>query len=70
MNNGEIQMARITHHKAPRQSQMFDYAANVYQGNEFVICVRYEGYSGTAVHDEIKFLRKEYPVDKGYRIEW
>jgi hypothetical protein len=49
---------------------MFDYAANVYRGNEFVICVRYEGYSGTAVHDEIKFLREEYPAQQGYRIEW
>ena len=63
-------MAKITYLNSPRESQILDYAANVYKGNEFVICVRYEGFSGTAVHDEVKDLRTKYPAQQGYRIEW
>jgi hypothetical protein len=63
-------MAKITYLNSPRESQILDYAVNVYKDNEFVICVRYEGYSGTAVHDEVKDLSKKYPAQQGYRIEW
>jgi hypothetical protein len=63
-------MPKITYLDYPRESQMLDYAANIYKEGKFVICVRYEGYSGTAAHDEIKDLRTEYPAQQGYRIEW
>ena len=61
----------ITYHKKPRQSQYLDYAANIYKNGKFVTCIRYEGYSGYAMHDEVKWLKQfEYPKSEGYTIEW
>jgi hypothetical protein len=54
----------------PGVSQMLDYVINIYCKGRFVKAFRYEGYSGTAVHDEAKDLAKQYPASKGYTLEW
>lgn len=67
----------VKQYKRPRQSQILDYAVNVYRGqfpsidlkNDFVTCFRYEGWSGTAVHDAVKDLRRIYPHPE-YTLDW
>jgi hypothetical protein len=46
-----------------------DYAVNVYRGDDFVTCYRYQGWSGTAVHDAVKDLRRTYPHPE-YTLDW
>lgn len=54
----------------PGESQMLDYVVNIYLNGKFVQALRFEGYSGNAVHDAVKELRQQYPASKGYRLEW
>jgi hypothetical protein len=64
-------MPKVTHYAFPRESQMLDYAVNVYKNGEFVVSIRYQGYSGTDVHDEVKWLKNnQYPESEGYEIKW
>lgn len=55
---------------APRKSTMLDYAVNVYRDGEFVVCLRHEGWSGSAVHEEMRFIREEFPASEGYEVIW
>ncbi len=50
----------------PRNSQMLDYAINIYKDGKFVKCYRFEGFSGHAASDEAKCLSNEYPASEGY----
>ena len=62
---------RVQEYTVPRQSTMLDYSVNIYQNDEFVKCLRYEGYSGTAMHEEVRDLRHyTYKPEDGYRLEW
>lgn len=64
-------MAKVTLYNETRESTVLDYAVNVYKDGVFVICHRYEGYSGVDVHDEVKYLKRVvYPKSEGYTIEW
>lgn len=64
-------MPKVTLHNTPRESTMLDYAVNVYKAGVFHVCHRYEGYSGTDVHDEVKYLKRTvYPQSEGYSLEW
>jgi hypothetical protein len=49
---------------------MLDYVVNIYCKGQFVKAYRFQGFSGTAVHDEIKYLRRQYPEDQGYTLDW
>ena len=58
-------------YKAPRTSTMLDYAVNVYKDGEFVKCLRYQGWSGTAMMEEVRDLRHyTYKPSDGYTLEW
>lgn len=46
------------------------YWALVTKNDQFFEHVEYKGFSGTAVHDEIKFLKSHYPASEGYKISW
>lgn len=62
---------RVQEYTVPRQSTMLDYSVNIYQNDEFVKCLRYEGYSGTAMQEEVRDLRHyTYKPEDGYRLEW
>jgi len=55
----------------PGQSKMLDYHVNVYKDGEFVECLRYQGWSGTAMHEEVRDLRHYiYKPADGYTLEW
>ena len=58
------------YYDAPRESGILDYAVNIYKDDKFFLCIRYEGWSGTAVHEEIPEIKKEYPASNGFRVEW
>jgi hypothetical protein len=50
---------------------MLNYVVNVYRDGKFVTAYRYEGYSGNAVYDEVKYLQSvTYPPELGYTLEW
>jgi hypothetical protein len=63
--------SRIIKHDAPvdpRDSEALQYYVNVYRGDEFVVGLEFAGYSGTAVHEELRYLREtSYP---GCTFEW
>lgn len=59
----------VKQYKRPRDSKILDYSVNVYKGDTFVVCYRYEGWSGTAVHDAVKDLRRTYPHPE-YTLDW
>lgn len=62
---------KVSIRDTPGVSSMLDYAVNVYKDDEFVICLRYEGYSGTAMQEEILDLRRlQYKPSEGYVLEW
>lgn len=61
---------KVTYHTFPLTSKMLDYAVNVYQNDTFVKCIRFEGYSGTAVEEEVRWLKKDYPASQGYQLKW
>lgn len=62
---------QIQEYNTPRKSTMLDYSVNIYKDDKFVKCLRYEGYSGTAMHEEVRDLRNyTYRADAGYRLEW
>lgn len=64
-------MPKIHTLNQPGVSQMLDYVVNVYKDGKFVRAFRYEGYSGNAMYDEVKYLQSvTYPPSKGYRLEW
>jgi hypothetical protein len=64
-------MPRVTYLNVPRESQMLDYALNIYKNDQFIVCIRYEGFSGTDVHDTVKYLKKnEYRIEEGFDIRW
>ena len=53
-----------------RPSAMMDYYVAILRNGVFQEGRRYENYSGTAVHDEVKWLAKQFPQDQGYTIQW
>ena len=62
---------KVSIRDTPGVSSMLDYAVNVYQDDEFVVCLRYEGYSGAAMQEEILDLRRlRYKPSEGYVLEW
>lgn len=58
-------MATIIKFETPvdvNKTQMLDYYVNVYSAeNQFVVGIRYKGYSGHAFCDELKGLESIYP---------
>lgn len=62
---------KVEQYLEPRQSTMLDYAVNVYKDGVFQICHRFKGWSGTAVHEEVRFMKQnQYPVSEGWTLEW
>lgn len=53
-----------------RDSEMMDYYVAILKDGQFVEGRRYEDYSGTAVHDEVKWLAEQFPRDQGYIVQW
>jgi hypothetical protein len=65
-----VKQIQIQEHEI-RPSGILDYYVTVRnKQNKFVTGWRFQGYSGTAVHDEVKFISKSYPEHKGYKIVW
>lgn len=62
---------RIQEYNAPRQSTTLDYSVNVYKFGNFIKCLRYEGYSGMAMMDEVVDLKRyTYNPSDGYTLDW
>jgi hypothetical protein len=62
---------QVQEYNTPRQSTMLDYSVNVYKDDLFVKSLRYQGYSGTSMHEEVRDLRNyTYRPSDGYRLEW
>jgi len=62
---------KVQTYRTPRQSTMLDYAVNIYKDGKFIKCLRYEGWSGTAMHEEVRDLRHyTYKPADGYTLEW
>ena len=57
-----------------KPSSMLDYYVTVRRkdNNEFIAGYRFEGYSGHAMMDEVRFLRETFEKNVGYpvTIEW
>lgn len=61
-------MAKIHRFNTPvdlTQESIGNYYANLYKGGEFVEGRHYEMYSGTAMMEEVQFLKQS-----GYEVEW
>jgi hypothetical protein len=63
-------MLKIQKLSSPGTSKMLDYVVNVYKDGVFKVAYRYEGWSGTAVEDEVRMLRSRFPDYNGWKIEW
>jgi hypothetical protein len=62
---------QVQEYNEPRSSTMLDYSVNVYKDDLFVKSLRYQGWSGTAMHEEVRDLRHyTYKPSEGYRLEW
>lgn len=56
---------------APVEPKWPDYGCNIYKDGEFVEGRIYPNYSGNAMMDEVKDLKRyEFPVSEGYTIDW
>jgi hypothetical protein len=60
----------ITQQTDMRPSEMMDYYVAILKDGVFFEGRRYENYSGTAVHDEVKWLAEQFPRDQGYAVQW
>jgi hypothetical protein len=60
----------ITKLSSPGSSSSLDYVVNIYKDGNFRLAYRYKGWSGTAVEEEIKFLKARFPDYQGWKIEW
>lgn len=47
-----------------------DYTLTITYKGEVVKELNYTGMSGTAMMDEAKFWRRQYPENEGYLINW
>ena len=47
-----------------------EYRVLVKKNGEFVRCIQYTGMSGTAMMDIMPDIRKEFPIEKGYKVDW
>lgn len=57
--------------KTPVDPKWPDYGCNIYKGSKFVEGRIYKNFSGHAMMDEVWYLKQfEFPVSKGYKIEW
>ena len=61
---------KITQQDTPGTSRMLDYYVNIYHMGVFQHSIRYEGFSGTAMQEEITELRVRFPLAQGYSLEW
>lgn len=49
----------------------YGYTLFVYKNDKLVEKIPYVGYSGHAMMDEVKYLRRsDYPREKGYNLEF
>lgn len=56
---------------APVEPKWPDYGCNIYKDGEFVEGRIYPHYSGNAMMDEVKDLKRyEFPVSEGYEVRW
>lgn len=65
-------MHNVTKLSSPRASSDtgLAYVVNIYKNGKFKFAYRYEGWTGAAVHNEVKFLRQRFSSHDGYSIEW
>jgi hypothetical protein len=47
-----------------------EYRVLVKKNGEFVRCIQYTGMSGTAMMDVAYDLRRKYPKEQGYTVDW
>ena len=47
-----------------------EYRILIKKNGEFVRCIQYTGMSGTAMMDVAYDLRKKYPKEQGYTVDW
>ena len=66
-------MSRIVYHKTRQENAregIGHYWVEIYKNGEFFEHIEYVMFSGTEVHDEVKWLKREYPVSEGYEVRW
>ena len=47
-----------------------EYRIIIKKNGEFVRCIQYTGMSGTAMMDVAYDLRRQYPKEQGYTVDW
>ena len=47
-----------------------EYRIIIKKNGEFVRCIQYTGMSGTAMMDVASDMRRKYPKEKGYTVDW
>ena len=47
-----------------------EYRVFIEKNGKFHCCIVYTGMSGTAMMDELPDIRKEFPIEKGYKVDW
>ena len=62
---------KVQTYTTPRESTMLDYSVNIYKNGKFIKSLRYQGWSGSAMHEEVRDLRHyTYKPAVGYTLEW
>ena len=47
-----------------------EYRVSIEKNGKFHCCIVYTGMSGTAMMDILPDIRKEFPIEKGYKVDW
>lgn len=66
-------MSEVVYHSKKQENAregIGHYWVEVYKDGMFHEHIEYVMFSGTAVHDEVKWLRRKYPASEGYEVRW
>jgi hypothetical protein len=64
------EVKRYSNRQENAVESMGHYWVEVYKNGMFYEHIEYLYFSGTAVHDEVKWLKREYPASEGYEVRW
>jgi len=66
-------MAEMISHTTRQENasdSVLHYWVEIYKDGQFYEHIEFKGYSGTAVHEEVRELRHYYRASNGYEVRW
>ena len=63
-------LSNVLHFEPTAPCEWGEERVMIHKNGEFFRCIQYADMSGSAMMDVVYALKKEYPVEDGYTVEW